>query len=151
DVAAPGEYVISTLSADALPSEPESAFHTALKTLWADDGAHGALRGTSMAAPHVTGAVALLLQKRPSLDAPRIRELLRATARTDEEFIGLGATWSPKWGFGKLAVDLAARVLDGEPPGAVDPRVSTVGVSRDVTPPDAGEASVSVLSVVPKD
>src|SRR5205807_4383686 len=115
DLAAPGEFITSTLSQDALPTEPGSAFFTALKTLWADDGVHGLLRGTSMAAPHVTGAVALLLQKRPDLDAPRMAELLRASARTDELFTGLGDAWNPKWGFGKLAVDVAARVLGGAP------------------------------------
>src|SRR5262249_16198755 len=128
------------------PAEPQSAFHTVLRTLWADDGVHGVLRGTSMASPHVAGAVALILQKRPDLDAPSVRELLRATSRTGEPFIADGAVWSPKWGFGKLAVDVAARVLDGAATGAVDPAISAVGVSRDVVPPGAGDDSISTIS-----
>src|SRR5262249_2839756 len=151
DLAAPGEFVAAPLSADALPTENASAFHTKLRTLWADDGVHGLLRGTSMACPHVVGAVALLLQKRPDLDAPAVKELLRASARTDTTFTGMGAVWSPKWGFGKLAVDIAARVLDGEQPGAVDPNVSAVGVNRDVVPPGGGAESVATITVVPKD
>jgi subtilisin family serine protease len=150
DLAAPGEFITSTLSADALPTQNASAFHTTLRTLWADDGVHGVLRGTSMACPHVVGAVALILQKRPELDAPAVKELLRATARTDD-FVGPGAVWSPKWGFGKLAVDIFARVLAGEQPERVDVNVSAVGVSRDVVPPNAGADSISVITVVPKD
>lgn len=150
DLSAPGEFVTSSLSADARPPEPGSAFHTRLRTLWADDGVHGLLRGTSMATPHVTGAVALLLQKRPDLDAVRMRELLRASARTDAQFTGLGNAWGPRFGFGKLAVDVAARVLDGAQPGPVDAAQSAVGVSRDLLPPLA-TAGFSVVTVVPKD
>ena len=150
DLAAPGEFITSTLSADALPTQNASAFHTTLRTLWADDGVHGILRGTSMACPHVVGAVALIFQKRPDFDTVQVKELLRATARGDD-FVGTGPLWSPKWGFGKLAIDIFARVLAGEQPKAVDASVSAVGVSRDVIPPNAGDESVSVVTVVPKD
>ena len=150
DVAAPGEFITSTLSSDALPTQNGSAFHTALRTLWADDGVHGVLRGTSMACPHVVGAVALILQKRPDLDTVQVKELLRASARSDE-FVGNGPVWSPKWGFGKLAVDIAARVLDGEQAGPVNASVSAVGVNRDIVPPNAGDDAVSTITVVPKD
>ena len=150
DLAAPGEFITSTLSSDALPTQNASAFHTKLRTLWADDGVHGVLRGTSMACPHVVGAVALILQKRPDFDAVQVKELLRATARSDE-FVGSGPLWSPKWGFGKLAVDIAARVLDGEQPKAVDADVSAVGTNRDVVPPNGADDSVATITVVPKD
>jgi subtilisin family serine protease len=149
DLAAPGEFIAAALSSDALPDEPQSAFFTPLRSLWADDGVHGLLRGTSMATPHVTGAVALLLSRRPDLDAPRLRELLRATARTGDDSFNLGATWSPKWGFGRLAVDLAIRAELGERGQVVDPAVSTVGSSRDFLAPGSG--NVAVLTVVPKD
>jgi subtilisin family serine protease len=61
DLAAPGRDVLS-----ALP-----------------DGRYGALDGTSMAAPHVAGAVALLWSAVPALvgDVDRTEKLLRETAR----------------------------------------------------------------------
>ena len=42
---------------------------------------HGDLTGTSMAAPHVTGALALLMERYPYLDNPQIRDVLLTTAR----------------------------------------------------------------------
>ncbi|MFD1020908.1 carboxypeptidase regulatory-like domain-containing protein [Thalassobacillus hwangdonensis] len=41
------------------------------------------LSGTSMAAPHVTGAVALLYQSNPDLDIDEVKQLLLNTARQD--------------------------------------------------------------------
>ena len=58
--------------------------------------------GTSQAAPHVTGAVALMWQKDPTLTAQKIKELLTKTARKDGD---TGSTIpNPEWGFGKLDV-----------------------------------------------
>ena len=78
--------------------------------LWADDGVHAALRGTSQAAPHVSGAVALLFQLNQGLRTSQLRELLRTTTS------GVPG-YSPYSGFGKLAV--SARSLCGLPPGSV--------------------------------
>lgn len=45
-----------------------------------EEGAYASLGGTSMAAPHVAGAVALLLQAKPSLDPFQVRTTLTNTA-----------------------------------------------------------------------
>jgi subtilisin family serine protease len=65
------------------------------------------LSGTSMAAPHVTGAVALMLQRNRSLTQSQILDYLTKTARRDTF---TGAMPNSTWGYGKLdakaAVDL---------------------------------------------
>jgi hypothetical protein len=57
-----------------------------------------------MSAPHVAGAVALLLDRDPTHDALDIRDLLSATARTDSF---TGQVPNVQWGFGKLDVSAA--------------------------------------------
>ncbi len=76
DVAAPGGNIFSTY-----PLENQK---------------YANLSGTSMAAPHVAGAVALLLQARPELknQATKVRELLQST--------GDLTTWSGNPGLGLL-------------------------------------------------
>jgi subtilisin family serine protease len=57
------------------------------------------MSGTSMAAPHVTGVVALLWSIWPGLAAGQIRDSLLSTARNDEF---TGPTPNMNWGQGKL-------------------------------------------------
>jgi subtilisin family serine protease len=93
DITAPGAYIVSSFSANA-PAD----------TVFKVDDQHIALQGTSMAAPHVTGAVALLMS-RPSwrLAYPsQIKAKLLSTARRDA-FTGAAPTAT--WGAGKLSVD----------------------------------------------
>lgn len=45
-----------------------------------EQGGHGTNSGTSMAAPHVAGAAALLLQARPELGADEVRDVLQNSA-----------------------------------------------------------------------
>jgi subtilisin family serine protease len=74
------------------------------------DSAHVIYQGTSMAAPHVTGTVALLLAERPSLTPEQVKAALTSTARMDGFTVNSRATgdaggrpnWS--WGYGKLWV-----------------------------------------------
>ena len=143
DVIAPGEYVISALSSDASPDNPTSAFFVAPGShlTWADDGLHAVLRGTSQAAPHVTGALALLFQADPTLTANAIREILRVTARDG------GAGFTPKLGFGNLDVLAAARYVRGARGTVASATASSVGVSRDLVPP--GDET-TIVTVTPR-
>lgn len=45
-------------------------------------GSNGFIDGTSMAAPHVTGVVALMLEKNPSLTPVQVKTILQNTARS---------------------------------------------------------------------
>lgn len=145
DLAAPGEFIVSALSHDAPSSSDASVFHVGddLDYTIADDGLHGVLRGTSQAAPHVTGAIALLFQLDPTLTTSHLRELLRASARVAPGDPG----YSPRTGFGQLDVGFAVALLQRSATGPVDALRSSVGLSRDAVPP--GERVV--VSVVPRD
>lgn len=69
------------------------------------------MRGTSMAAPVVTGAAALLLSQRAGLTCMQLKQILTRTARRTGAAI---AAPDNAWGYGKLdvaaAVDLARQV-----------------------------------------
>jgi len=88
DIVAPGDVVASARSSavSQSPSDP--------------DAYHRVLAGTSMATPHVAGAIALMLQYEPTLPAIKIPEILRQTARLDQ-FTGPLENGSTTWGFGK--------------------------------------------------
>jgi subtilisin family serine protease len=111
DIAAPGMYIASAKTS-AIPkrtSDPD-LFHTVLA-------------GTSMAAPHVAGVVALMFQYAPTLPASSLAELLRRTAKLDPN-TGLLTSGSPAWGFGKVDARTATGmyrvtlISNGTPAGA---------------------------------
>ncbi|MEC9488464.1 MAG: S8 family serine peptidase [Halanaerobium sp.] len=75
---------------------------------------YAAWDGTSMATPHVTGAVALLLSANPALTTGQVKRILEASA----DPIGNGFT--PEYGHGVLNVEAAlAEVIPAEP-GAIE-------------------------------
>lgn len=112
ELTAPGYVIASTYSRGAQVGTTYSGF---IDELVVEDGRHIVLKGTSMAAPHVTGAVALLLEAAPSLDAAEIRDLLTSTARGDSF---TGARPNQEWGYGKLDVFAAVQRLQQVRPTA---------------------------------
>ncbi|MBI3450788.1 MAG: S8 family serine peptidase [Acidobacteria bacterium] len=89
DVSAPGEWIVSTLSSLISASPQIKSF----------DGLHWGLRGTSMASPHVAGALAVLLQFNPGLTAAQARDRLSLNARSDAF---TGAVPNQLYGGGKI-------------------------------------------------
>lgn len=145
DILAPGEFIVSALSTAAIQSDPRSSFALPHDPglLIADDGLHGVLRGTSQAAPHVAGAVALMLEARPQLTTTQVRELIRTTASQP-----LQRGYGPRRGFGLLNVEAIFARLRDEKRYALSALVSDVGVSRDLAAP---YAEATTVTVTPRD
>lgn len=72
------------------------------------DNSYTVFSGTSSAAPHVVGTVVLMLQYDPTLTHSQIRNILKATATTDNF---TGAAPNTNWGWGKLNTEAAIKYL----------------------------------------
>jgi subtilisin family serine protease len=109
DLVAPGTAVGSTTSFDITQTCPAAGTGT---PLLGDGMNHRMFEGTSVSAPHVTGAVALLLQKYGAWTPQQVLGYLTVHARADAF---TGAVPSKDWGYGKLAlgdlIDPIARVV----------------------------------------
>jgi subtilisin family serine protease len=101
DITAPGEAIAST----AVLSQSCPGGFTGLL---GDGQMHVIMAGTSMAAPHVSGAAALLLQTEPLSPPAKIKSLLFQAATVDGF---TGAVWNLDWGHGKLHLDQATATL----------------------------------------
>ncbi|MCS7219685.1 MAG: S8 family serine peptidase [Anaerolineae bacterium] len=115
EITAPGQMICSTFSGQS-PVGAYSSMYPSTSYV-CQDGRHGIAQGTSMSAPHVTGAVALLLSLNRSLDAMQLKELLTRHARSDSF---TGTIPNHRWGYGKLDVPAAARAVASPPPATLD-------------------------------
>lgn len=103
DLAAPGAWIASARSRMASPAG----------WLTLPGGEYAMLLGTSMAAPHVAGAAALLLSLRPDLTWLEVKDALTRGARVDS---AVGAAPNTLWGAGKLDVSRAATLIASPSP-----------------------------------
>ena len=114
DLTAPGEVIIAALSSH-LTIGP----NTTPRSHVLQGGKHQKMQGTSMASPHVTGTVALMLQRNSNLDYTQTLNILNSTARKDN-FTGPSA--NNTFGNGKL--DALAAVQNT--PGGGGPNPITI-------------------------
>jgi hypothetical protein len=106
DITAPGALIASTMARDPVTGQPlPIGLPDSYRT---PDGEHVLYQGTSMAAPHVTGAIALLMEKNPWLTPDEVRNALLLSARTGSLF---QSGWDPVWGWGKLDVAAAINLV----------------------------------------
>ena len=93
EISAPGEYILSAMSS-FVPFEtyPTGDYLT-------EDSLYMAREGTSFAAPHAAGIIALMLEANPELSISQIRGSIRSAARRDGY---TGDSWSADWGYGKI-------------------------------------------------
>jgi subtilisin family serine protease len=129
DLLAPGGFVVGAMASGADPRLTD-----ATSSLFSDpscvssscrvvDNHHAVAAGTSMAAPQVAGAIALLLGQEPSLTQPELLALLRAGARR----VGASSPGVSREGAGALdlVATLEVALVGGQShPAIVDARQS---------------------------
>lgn len=126
DIVSPGEWIASAKSHNVaqIPSY-----------LLLPDNEHFMLAGTSMASPHVTGAVALLFDMNPNLTVENVRSLLINYADSDAF---TGTVPNNIWGYGKLNVEkslqnVESATIDITPPGVFDVVLEMKDTSVDIS------------------
>ncbi|MBF0340631.1 MAG: S8 family serine peptidase [Magnetococcales bacterium] len=136
DLAAPGSYIMSTLSQAAKAKAAADDVEA--------DGVHVAYMGTSMATPHVAGAVALMLQVNPQLTPEDAKKTLFTTLQTNQYTTaanlptysnGVEMPTNPNnaWGYGNM--DIAAAVNKLSNAGAVNGACGTSNTQSFSTAP----------------
>ncbi len=152
DIVAPGVFVIGAM---ASASDPRRALRPTMfsgeelcdglgECLVVDDY-HAVARGTSMAAPLVSGAVALLLEREPSLTQDKLRALLQAGARP----LAGAVLVEQQLGVGALDVEGAISALDDPSarPFVAPTRASWVTFAASFAHPDPSSSVLAYLEL----
>ncbi|MBF0271145.1 MAG: S8 family serine peptidase [Magnetococcales bacterium] len=116
DLTAPGSYIMSSLSKAATAAATASDVEA--------DGVHVAYMGTSMATPHVTGTVALMLQANPQLTPEEAKRHLftslqsntytqAANLPTYASGVEMPTNPNDAWGYGAMDAAAAVRSVSG--------------------------------------
>jgi MYXO-CTERM domain-containing protein len=143
EISAPGAFVAAAMSEAAVPGSGQDTIFDAPprvckkgnQCLVVDSG-HALLSGSSMSAPQVVGAVALLLERDPSLTEPEILRLLQQGARRPTGIVGADY----QLGVGALDVVGAMRAYDARTAAVTrdpDPGASWMSLSDNYLHPDA--------------
>ena len=113
DLCAPGSVVVSA-RASGLPASTETVTDHLM-----------VMQGTSMAAPHVTGTLALMLEANPTLGPNAARQALHESARSDEH---TADTPNFSWGYGKLDAFGAIQRVEAQTNGCAATAPSAWGI-----------------------
>jgi len=144
DISAPGEVIVSTLSEDCGAADEKILFGNGYQKM----------QGTSMASPHVTGTVALMLERNAVLDVPEVLSALTQSARKDQ-FTGQGN--GNRFGHGKLDAYAAVqrvtpRKRNGEVPSSYSvsayPNPTAGSAVIVYTLPQAGRVTLRVFDAL---
>ncbi len=115
DLSAPGTAIASVLSTTWVAGGAGAGYDGRLAV---DDGKHAIQQGTSMSAPMVAGAVAMMLQQDPNMGPTLARQRLVLGARVDAQVTGQGAVPNKRFGAGKLDLGTVLPNLDTQVPTA---------------------------------
>jgi len=148
ELCAPGKAIVSAKSIDTVSSETDPT------------EMHSVKQGTSMAAPHITGVVAMMMEGNPYLTAYAVKEIMKMTARQDVYTGETAPDSSYKWGFGKVNAKKAVSICKAKyevklvfvgAPVLFSPTIVVDGVSKsidDVHKPTTLELNVGTTLVI---
>jgi subtilisin family serine protease len=154
DIVAPGMYVIGAMSSGADPRRNggQGVFASNgrcgtpdYECFVTDDDQHAVTSGTSMSAPLVAGAIALLLERRPDLTQGQLRTLLQAGARQPsgtvlaEQQIGPGEL--------DLLGSFAALLAEDSPIDRVPGKLSRIALAASFAHPDPNQPLQGLLEL----
>lgn len=154
DIVAPGMYVIGAMSSQADPrtNGGQGVFASQgrcgtpdYECFVTDDDVHAVTSGTSMSAPIVAGAVALLLQSHPELTQSQVRALLQAGARLPTGNVPAEQQVGP--GVLDLNGSLAALLAEDSPIRSTPGAKSRIALAATYVRPDAAEPLQGLLEL----
>ncbi|OPY27038.1 MAG: Halolysin precursor [Methanocella sp. PtaU1.Bin125] len=96
DVSAPGKDIVSCRATGTNDGKAIDTYYLSMS-------------GTSMATPMVSGAVALMLQKKPDLTPAQVKDIMEKTAKQ----LGSGVP-NNNYGYGRISIKNAIDYLDGK-------------------------------------
>lgn len=148
DLLAPGAFVIASMSAAADPRRAGTGIFAAGlcagPSCQVISDSYAVTAGTSMAAPMVSGAVALLLSRDPSLTQNALRRLLQAGSTP----LGLAADVAGREGGGVLSISRSLAALPERPRDAAerpDAAQSRLRAAADIVVPDPARSIAALL------